>query len=59
MLGNKLHNSSFGKMLERAVFDAQLTGEKENGAITRTKTFEKFNGRESKDTAKIYIVNWI
>jgi hypothetical protein len=46
-------------MLERAMFDAQLAGEEENGTTTRTKTIEKFNGGKSEDTAKTRIINWV
>src|SRR6266498_2524077 len=52
MLSNKLHSNSLAKMLERAIFDAQFAGDEGNGAITRMKALEKFNGGESEDTTK-------
>lgn len=57
VLSNKLHGGSLGKMPERAIFDTELAGEEENGALTRTKVLEKFDAGEDKDTAEKCVVD--
>ena len=43
MIGNELHSHCFRDMLKVAVFDAELTGKKENSAATRAPALAECN----------------